>query len=170
MQLSYRWNADSSVLLLFTFIAQDSGSSPWVWAGPGGLRSFPRRCCDQRKRSICVGERRQWYEKWAFIVLTARSSLRWWFVPRAPEHSRIVGSLSRRSPGAGHPRHPQLSPAGVFACGIWGAEGGVWGGLLHDYQQPGQHNGMWKQQVIILPLNPKQWLCELMRRQKQSFF
>lgn len=88
--------------------------------------------------------------------------LRWWFMPRASEHSRIVGSLSRRSPRAGHPRHPQLSPAGVFACGIWGAEGGVWGGLLHDYQQPEQHNGMWKQQVIILPLNPKQWLCELM--------
>lgn len=73
------------------------------------------------------------------------------------KQSLMVGSLSERSPRAWHPGHPQLSTASVFTWRLRSPEGGVWSWLLHDYQQPAQHCGMWKQQVTILVLDSKVW-------------
>lgn len=49
--------------LFFFYSAQDSWGPPWLWAGSGLMWCFPRSRCDQWKRSICLGKRRQRYSK-----------------------------------------------------------------------------------------------------------
>lgn len=144
-------------MTLFLFSAQDSGGSAWLRAHSGVLRCFPCSRCDQWKRSFCLGKRRQWYSKqtsFIFFFLVFACVV---YDSCISTQSLMVGSLSERSPRARHPGHPQLSAASVFTWQLWSPEGGVWSWLLHDYQQPAQHCGMWKQQVTILVLDSKVW-------------
>lgn len=65
-------------------------------------------------------------------------------------YCRVSAHVFQRSPRAGHPRHPQLSAAGVFARGIRGPASRVRSRLLHDHQHSLQHSGVWEQPVISL--------------------
>lgn len=60
------WDKNNDIPFI-SVSAQDCWGAPRLWADPGVMRCIPRPSSDQWERSICLGKRREWYNKLNFF-------------------------------------------------------------------------------------------------------